>query len=231
MTTNNFYYALSLAHQLYGLDIQEDQFEEIALVAWNQIGNKRCKLYKYSQCFDKCQNSMQLPCNCDILEAVTTDFEDFQHVSNTNNGDVYKSLETEQYIESRKSFKSPLYISGKYIPYERVGDTLYFNQPLQKVSILYKGLVLDNNGLPEINDKEALAIASYCAYITKYKEGLMTNNGNIIQLSENLRQQWLRQCDNARTPEEISQNEMDEILDAKNSWDRKIYTRTYHPLK
>jgi hypothetical protein len=37
-----------------------------------------------------------------------------------------------------------------------------------------------------ITDKEALAIATYIAYIKKYKEGLITNNGNIINLAQSL---------------------------------------------
>lgn len=231
MTTNNFYYALSLLDYVYGINMSEDLFEEIGLIAWNQIGNKRCKLYKYTACLDGCQKSLELPCNCDILEAVTTDFEDFQHVSNLHDRSLPGSFATETYIESTKSFKSPYYISGKFIPYERVGNTLYFTQPYNKVNILYKGVVLDENGLPEITDKEAQAIALYCAYIQKFKEGLASNNGNLINISDKLKQEWLKACDRARVPEDISQNEMDEILDAKNNWNRKIFRKSYKPLR
>ena len=57
---------------------------------------------------------------------------------------------------------------------------LYFDKPHGKINILYKGLVLDNDGLPEITDKEATALATYCAYVIKFKEGIMTNNANIV---------------------------------------------------
>lgn len=231
MTTNNFYYASVLLEQLYGITIPEESFEEIGLIAWNQIGNKRCKLYRYSQCLDGCTMEMQLPCNCDILEAVTTDFEDFEHVSNVHDRSKPGSFITEQYIESRKAFKAPLYISGKYVTYERVGDTLYFTQPYRKINILYKGIQLDDSGLPELTDKEALAIATFVAYTTKFKEGIMSSNGNTIKIADILKQQWLKQCDQARVPEEMSQNDWDEILDAKNSWDRKIQNKTYKPVK
>lgn len=231
MTTNNFYYALTLLDTLYGINMNEDDFEEIAIIAWNQIGNKRCKTYRYTTCMNSCSKQIDLPCNCDILEAVTTDFEDFQHVSNQFNHAEPGSLAIESYIESNKAFRSHLYSSGKFIPYERVGDTLYFDQHHDKINILYRGIQLDDQGLPELNDKEALAIATYCAYISKFKEGMMTNNGNIINLANSLKQQWLVQCDQARVPEDISQNEWDEILDAKNSWDRKIQNRTYKPIK
>jgi hypothetical protein len=47
------------------------------------------------------------------------------------------------------------------------------------VNILYKGILVDDEGLPEITDKEATAIATYIAYVIKFKEGLQTNNPNI----------------------------------------------------
>lgn len=129
-----------------------------------------------------------MPCNADIIEAVTTSWEDWNSVTNLHqNGDI-NSAYVEEYIESNKQFKDPLYQRGKFVKYERVGDTLYFSQPYGQINILYKGVVLDDEGLPELTDKEALAIATYCAYVTKFKEGLMTNNGNIVQLANTLKQ-------------------------------------------
>lgn len=230
---NNFHYGLSLLDTLYGISIPEETYEEIALMGWNLIGNKRTKIYKYSVCVEPCQESIELPCNCDILEAVTADFEDFQHVDNVSEDERYGSFNTEQYIERYKRFKEPLYASGKFINYERVGNTLYFNNKhgLGKINILYRGQVLDDEGLPEITDKEAMALATYCAWITKYKEGLATSNGNIIQLAMSLKQQWATQCDQARTDFQWTQNDYDEILDAKTCWDRKMYDKSYKLIK
>lgn len=231
MTTNNFHYGLSLCQTLYGMDLKEEDYEEIGLVAWGLIGNKRTKTYRYSTCMNSCPGndgySVELPCNADLLEAVTTGWEDWANVTNdTPNGDI-NSAWVEQYIEHRKAFNDQLYQSGKFIKYDRVGDTLYFDRPYRRVNILYRGIILDEDGLPELTDKEALAIATYCAYITKYKEGLMTNNPTIIQMANTLKQQWLVQCDQARTPEYLNQNEMDQILDAKTNWNRKIHSKSY----
>lgn len=231
MTLNNFHYSLILTEQLYGINIPEDQWEEIALVAWNLIGNKRYKLYRYSVCTNNCTTEIQLPCNCDYIEAVTASYEDWNSSSNIYpNGDI-NSAHVEQYIESRKNNKHPLYQGGKFIKYERVGNILYFAQPYGQINILYKGVVLDNDGLPELTDKEALAIATYCAYVTKFKEGLVTNNTNIIQMANTLKAQWNVQCDQARVSEYINQNEMDQILNAKSSWNRKIYGKSYKPIQ
>lgn len=223
---NNFHYAMSLCQTLYGIDLKEEDFEEIALVAWNLIGNKRTKLYKYSTCVDNPEEGLELPCNVDTIEAVTTDFEEWDYSTNdTPNGNINSAF-VESYIEGRKSFKDPMYISGKYIRYEKVGDTLYFEKPYGHINILYKGLVLDDEGLPEITDKEALALATYCAYTTKFKEGLMTNNGNIINLANTLKQQWNVQCDQARVDYNMSQNDWDKVLDAKTSWNRKLHGKS-----
>lgn len=228
---NNFHYAMSLMETLYGITLQEDQFEELALVGWNLIGNKHTKLYRYSVCSDKCQTILELPCNCDYIESITTSWEDWNSSSNLYpNGDINSAF-VEEYIESRKDNKHPLYQGGKFIKYERVGDTLYFAQPYGQINILYKGVILDEDGLPELTDKEALAIATYCAYVTKFKEGLMTNNGNIIQLANTLKQQWNIQCDQARVADYINQNEMDQILEAKSSWNRKLHNKSYKPIR
>ena len=69
---------------------------------------------------------------------------------------------------------------------------------------------MDGDGLPELSDKEANAIATYIAYVDKYKEGLKTNNGGLIQLAKDLEQKI--------------------ILDIKVSWDRKSYGIGYKGL-
>ena len=223
---NDFHYGLSLLETLYGLSMSEENYEEVALVGWNLIGNKRTKLYRYSICVTDCSESIELPCNVDEIEAVTTDFEEWDYSTHdTPNGDINSAF-VESYIEHRKAFRDPLYLSGKLIHYERVGNTLYFDKPHGKINILYKGLVLDDDGLPEITDKEAAALATYCAYIIKFKEGIMTNNANIIQMANTLKQQWNIQCDQARADHYMSQNEWDQVLDAKTSWNRKSFGKS-----
>ena len=227
---NDFNYIYTVANSLYGLELEPEQFEELGLTAWNLIGNKTVRLYNYSADIS-CDNlSVQLPCNCDIIEAVTYNHEDWNYSTNkTVNGD-YNSQFTEQYVEARKLYQAPLYISGKYAKYERVGDTLYFDKDYGKVNILYKGIILDEDGLPKVNEKEALAIATYIAFATKQKQGWITNNQNIIQLAQYLYQQWLKYCDSARVPLSIDQNTMNQVLDAKSSWNRKVYNKAYKPI-
>ena len=59
----------------------------------------------------------------------------------------------------------------------------------------------------------------------------MTNNGNIIEAANLLKQQWNIQCDQARVDSYIDQNQMDQILEAKTNWNRKIHNKSYKPIR
>ena len=154
------------ANLLYGIDLEVDDFEELGLIAWQKIGNKRVRTYRYCTTVE-CDGdgSVELPCNCDLIEAVTYNFEDWNYTDNIKpDGDI-NSAYVEGYIESRKAFNNHLYIPGKLVKYERVGDKLYINSKYRgPINILYRGVILDDNGLPELTDKEVDAIAAYVAY-------------------------------------------------------------------
>lgn len=232
MKFNDFHYAMFLANSLYNVSILPDDFEEIGLVAYRMIGNKNTRLYTTCVVPD-CNNIVTLPCNCDKLEAVTYNFEDWNRTSNKYPFGEFDSHFVENYIEALKIFADPEYLPGKYAKYEIVGDNqiqLKKNYGT-KVFILYKGETLDNEGLPMITDEEALAIATFIAYTTKFKEGMLTNNRDIIEMARFLQAEWNRRCDAARTSVELTQNDMNEILDVKASWDRKQYGKSYKPFK
>ena len=227
----NFRYALTLAQTLYDVEGDSDNLIDIGLVAHNFIGNKFTQLHKETLDVNCEDGSIQLPCDANMIEAVTyCGMEDWNYTDNTKpNGDI-SSLYTENYIESRKAFLDPHYISGKFVKYRKVGDKLYVNKGLGKVQVLYHSLILDEDGLPAINDKEAIAIAEYIAYVTKYKEAIRTNNQNVLRMAQELKQQWLFHCDAARVPEHVSQNEMDQILDALTAASWKTHGKSFKPI-
>jgi hypothetical protein len=81
MAQNNFHYALSLAQMLYDVEGDTADLEEIGLIAHNFIGNKNTRLYRAT--IDVVGGEVQLPCNCDIIEAVTyAGGEDWNYTSN-----------------------------------------------------------------------------------------------------------------------------------------------------
>lgn len=224
----NFHYIQVLLNMVYGIEIEDSDMEELGLVAWGYIGNKNRKLYRYTAKIDPSDNSITLPCNAlDIngdscIELVTSCYEDWSSVSNKIDFGDFSTAYTEQYIEGNKRYQGNYYLPGKVLKYEKVGDKLYFTHNYGKVNILYKGILFDEDGLPEITDKEAMAIATYIAYTVKFKEGLRTNTKESLEMTRALYQQWTKQCDQARV-KQLSQNDFDTILDASTSWDRKRF--------
>lgn len=227
MELNNFMYAFSLLNTLYGIEMDEDDFQEAAILAHQLIGNKNTRIYRYSTCVNACDEGVELPCNVEMIEAVTTGFEEWNHSTNDTPEGDFESAATEAYIEARKGFRHPLYQPGKFIKYWQSGNKLYFDRPYGKVNILYRGEILDDDDLPEISTKEAMAIATYVAYTEKYKEAIATNNPNLLQMATMLQQKWLLQCDQARADHYMSQNEWDQVLDAKTSWSRKQHNKSF----
>lgn len=229
---NNFKYAISLAQTLYDITGDQEDLEEIGLVAYNHIGNKNTKLVKQKLEVNCIDGSIQLPCDVGLIEAVTyCGPEEWNYTSNIEEFGDKNSFYVENYIEGTKAFTDPYYLSGKFVKYKRVGDKLYTEKGINKVVILYHKEMLDSDGLPEINDREANAIAAYIAYTMKYKEAIRTNNPNTFQIAKDLKQQWLFYCDAARGAEYLSQNEMDQILNAQYAMGRKTFGRSYKPIK
>lgn len=228
---NNFKYAITLAQMLYDIDINDmDTLLEIGLVAYNFIGNKNTQLVSEIVNVDRKSGLVKLPCKADLVEAVTyPNIEDWNQTSNIKNFGDFNSLNVEQYIEKSKQSVDPLYLSGRFVKYRREGNYIYVTENIDQVCVLYHSEQLDEDDLPLINDKEAIAIADYIAYTIKYKEALRTNNSAVFQMAQTIKRQWLIHCDAARVPEYVNQNEMNEVLDAMSSSNRKLHGRSYKP--
>ncbi len=227
----DFHYAISLAQTLYDIEFNDiEQAEEIGLIAYNHIGNHHTHLYRTTETVDCKTGSVELPCNLLMIESVTEPcYEDWESSSNIYEYGNTASAAIEGSIESEKTERDPLYQSGRFVKYRQEGNRIFVGNSYKRVSILYHGEILDDDGLPYLNNKEALAIAEYLGYITKYKEAIRTNSKTALQMANDLQRQWLHHCDAARVPEYISQNDMDAVLDAKTSWNRKKYHFSYKP--
>ena len=228
---NNFKYAISLAQMLYDIDINDmDTLIEIGLVAYNFIGNKNTQLVADIVNVDMRTGLVSLPCKADLVEAITyPKIEDWNYTSNTKNFGDFNTLNVEQYIEKSKQSVDPLYVSGRLIKYRREGNYIYVNEKVDVVCVLYHVEQLDEEDLPLINDKEAIAIADYIAYTIKYKEALRSNNSNVFQMAQTIKKQWLLHCDAARVPEYVNQNEMNDLLEIASSYNRKVHGRSFKP--
>jgi hypothetical protein len=68
-------------------------------------------------------------------------------------------------------------------------------------------------------------------YAALFKEGLKKKDSGLIQLAQTISSDWLKFCNAARIPSHFTQNDMDAILDAKVSWNRKSYGKSFKPIR
>lgn len=224
MQLNNFKAVYGLTNDLYGITMDPNSFEDVALNGWQLINNRRTKLHRYTT--STVNKSIQVPCNADSIEGVFGKWADSQnelpHTTHTHGQLI------EQYSEN--PHRANLYNSGKLLKYRLEGNLLVFPKDYDTVTVLYHGVITDEEGLPLLTDKEVQALAAYCAYIDTYKRSLILKDGNLMQLAGVLKQDWLRACNAARIPHQFSQNELNDILDVKTRWDRKQYGKSFKPI-
>lgn len=224
----NIQTAYGLAETLYGTVMTPDDFEELALNAWELINNKHTRLYSYvgdTEC-----KELQLPCNVSVIESVHIPIEDAKVTGPTFNGFDPGGAFTESYVEHFKWNTDPLYSSGKLIKYREEDGVLLFSKDYRGVKVIYHGVIVDDEGLPLITSKEARAIAAYVSYISMYKKSLVNRDATAFQFAQTLKEDWLRSCNAARVPDHLSLNDMNDILEVRVRWDRKQYGKSLKPI-
>lgn len=180
MNKNNFKSVYGLANSLYGISMDMDTFEDVALNGWELIGNKQTKLHRY---ITNTENGrIKLPCNVDIIEAVYLPGLVAQESSNAGTVDYY-NLSVEYYNESQREESNPFYNRGHLAKYRIEGDYLVLDKDYDNVTIMYHGVILDEEGLPYLTDKEVQALAAYIAYVDIYKKSIMKKDGNLVNLA------------------------------------------------
>ena len=227
MNRNSFKSVYGLANSLYGITMDIDTFEDIALNGWELIGNKQTRLHRFVA--DTENGKIKLPCNVDIIEAVYIPGLVSQETSNSGTIE-YINRSVEFYIESQKKEMNPFYNKGHLAKYRIEGDYIVLDKDYNNVTIIYHGIILDEEGLPYLSDKEVQALAAYVAYVQTYKKSLIKSDGNLVNLANAIKSDWVRLCNSARIPNHITQNDMNDILDVKTRWDRKMYSKSFNVL-
>lgn len=229
MKNLNFHTAYTYIQTNYGLNIDQLEFESSGMIAYDKIGNKQTEIKEFVG--DVVNGELELPCDVTSIEAVFGNFIDSQKTSNKQHWPQVITNYIEQYIEYWKYNKSLLYDYGVLLNYQMRENTLLFDKDYKNVLVLYRKQILDEEGFPYINSKEAEAIAAYCAYTDLYKQAIRTRDPNTYQMAQNIKLEWTRLCERARVPEKVSQNDMNRILDVMTSFDRKSYGKSFKPEK
>ena len=230
MELSNLNAAYGLCESLYGITPDESSFEDLALEAWSRIGTKHTRLYRYIGHVK--DHMLELPCNADIIESVHVPIPDAKYIGPDSHNYWSESIWVERYIDRWHFNTDPLSQKGKLIRYDEGNGTLYFTHNYPAVMIVYHGIFADEEtGMPLVNDKELRAVAAFVAYAHIYKQAIKTMDPNRMKFAQTIKEDWLRACNAARIPEHVSQNDMDAVLDARASWNRKFYGHSFKPTK
>lgn len=226
--------AYGLCEDLYGITPDENSFEDLALEAWSRIGTKHSRLYRF---VGNVENGvLKLPCNADEIESVHIPVPDAQMTTPLSDNYWTDNIWIEHYIDHRKRLQDPYWSPGKLVKYDEGNQELYFSRNYPHVMVVYHGYLVDDEGLPLINEKEQRAIAAFLAYTTLYKESLKRVAADkyrykfMVEMLGTVKEDWLRLCNAARVKERLNQNDMDRILDAKTTWNRKVYGKSYKSI-
>jgi len=230
-----FLTAFNRAQRRYGLDMKQDEFIEEGYNVWREIGNQAPVLTRF---FTKVPEDfiIELPPGCEFIEGVmiinepardtTFDSEGKKdrvlpaYISADNEPSINQSLETSKY--------------GKSVNYVLAGDNAIkitsADALYRDIMVVYRSiLVNEDDGLPLLNDKEVAAIA---AEVTR-REVMRQAFQNVAKKADLLKfisVEADRLMAAAKIDEYINDDAIDQIMDIKTSFDRKVYGRRYNPL-
>jgi len=230
--TYNFTNAKAMMDTLYELNVQRDDFSELAYFAWKDIANKYGDTHIFTGTVGV-DNKLVLPNNVEFIESVNypTYFSDYI----INNSIFIYINGSRRFTETDKEWAS--YVDGSKrdvyggnISFELESeDVISFPQKDfsgQQVSVLYHGLLVDEECDPLLYYKEVKAIAHWVAFLLfkKKASGGDVAAANMLQV---VKPDAERAMAAARIPEILTQNEIDQIMNVRVSMDRKVYNSNY----
>jgi hypothetical protein len=244
---NNFYdflYGKFLLKEYFDIVLHEHDYIEHGYNIWREIGNLTTCVHSFE--FEIPEDGIvPLPCNVQLIHSVARGYPTVQFYE--NNGHIFRmynswKMNPHQFLSDalmRAPSTSPDILKtnrykavGEYIPYVLQGQpgsySLHFlkEHMLEKAVIIYSGILLDDDGNPVLNRKEAEAIAYKLAFIDTQKRAFK-HDVKASNLLAYIKPEAERKMAAAKIPEYINDNEWDRVFSAKTSHDRKVYWSSY----
>lgn len=233
-----FLTAKSISHDRCAVSMDEDTFIELGWMAFKELGNVAIINYMYKGQVEQ-GGIVRLPGNVEFIEAVTT-----MNIPFTTLADSYQLYDSgipldnwffqqEMLNSTSRNFSvqaTNMVSPGELVSYEWVDKEhiVVTNSHLvgSDVYVLYKGIMVDDQCLPLLTHREALAIGFRVAFY-KTERDLFMGKPNAPVIMGYVKPESERLLRAASIPEKLNQNQMDAALDAKTSWDRKGFGRSF----
>ena len=239
--TLNILAAYSVLQRKYGITMAENDFLEDAYQAFKDINSVPVQMYKSIQ---KPQSKdtmiISVPCNLYKLVSITAspahidgydDFEPYSKRTETNGHVERLNVITGNSDLKTYHFNDTPYTGlGTYLSFEWVDATAIkiHDKSLwdTEIYIIYEGIKTDEDGLPMITRKHANAIAAQVAKSHVIKK-LFSGDATLSALLPMITQDAARLMQAAAIPEQLTDNQLDEMLNEHTRADRKRHNRSF----
>ena len=209
--------------EAFGVNIPDPIFEEWAEWAIDAIGRNDAEIRVAAKVREG--GEVILPCNINSVEAVTLDCDIFETWKGTKIDEEGKKTDK---VASMIDY-SPVSIDpyATYVDFELINDyTLQVNPKLKDSFVYIKAYILftDEDNELLFTDKQIKAMMEYVVALKAkrdYWAGMPTIDYKRAMMEAE------RLVAASRVPTYISDNEVDRILNAKVSFDRKMYNKDY----
>ena len=225
----------------YQISLETDDFIERGYYIWRDIGNIATKTNHFDVTVPA-DGVVSLPNDCEFVESVTATSEVMPDTLKNSTRSKYSmdsggwkqdSRPAKDSTSAEDSVKaSDQYSYGVSVNYSTGDGFIQVTSPTmykRPIRIRYSAIHLDKDGLPFINDNEVHAIAGNLA-LQEAEQKLFQGMKGADVLVQYLKPEADRLLQAAKTPERISDDELDKALDIKASWDRKVYGRRFSPI-
>jgi len=233
-----FLTAKSIANERCAVTMDEDTFVELGWMAFKELGNVAIINYMYKATVGP-DGFTRIAANVELIEAVTTMNIPYETLSDSyqlyDSGIPLSRWFFQQEMLNATSRNFSVQATNMVSPGELVGyewadkeHIVVTNAHLagSEIFILYKGIMVDDQCLPLLTHKEAMAIGFRVAFY-KTERDLFMGKPNAPVILQYVKPESERLLRAASVPEKLNQNQMDNVLDAKTSWDRKGYGRSF----
>jgi hypothetical protein len=206
----------------YGLELDIFTVKELGAKVLKNIGNIYQTVYLYVG--QMVNGELDVPCDASHIISVSNNLIiDYTGYPRHYNKEIYE-LQMLPEVKRVGEYLRYRYENGKLLFYAEVvgADKPELNET---VYVVYTSQLVDERGFPKITWYEKEAIAAYCYYIDLRKRATVgLANGNLLQMYE---KEYKRRVNEARVPEKITRNLIDEVLNLKFGYGLKSYGNSF----
>lgn len=234
--TMNIRAGITVLKTMYGMHIDEYDYLDIAVDSLRNIKHFGITPYIAYITVDRYGKAL-LPCNMHSIDAVTTeqmgrkafDTRVVVEMDDMINTDTYYFVDNVMrgLGWSWGTASGLAGVSGKgYISYMLEGKSISVGKEYSgaRIAVAFTGMAIDLEGYPFITRKQSNALAAVCARVLAVK-GANRGDKGLASMVEYYTGLSGRLVQAASIPEDITDNELDEVLNCKTTFNRKSVNR------